>query len=393
MIQAGVGYSGGGSAERAARTAAEIAMERAGLDRGDLAFVFATTDYRAAYTQLLSAVQRTTGVRHLVGCSGMGVLTTDGEFEHAPGVAVLVVKSRDLSAEPFLIRTGEPIREAPGQAIRRLIHPLPAPNPLLVVFPDIFTVHPAELLREIQEDATVLPIVGGAASGGPYDRMTFQWCGGDIEVHGVAGMLLSGAFRTSIGIAQGCQPIGEPYLISRARGNLILELNGRPAFDVLQEVVTSLPPEEVERAFHSLFAGLAIPKEKPTLQRGDFLVRTIAGIDPASGAVAIAEQVRPGQILQFTLRDANAARADMRRMLEHLYPSLRGSHPRFGFYFNCLGRGVGLYGDRHHDITLIKEFFVDLPVIGFFGNAELAPLGGRNYVHNYTGVLVVFSEG
>lgn len=393
MIHAGVGYSGGGSAEGAAKAAARVAMERAGLDRGDLAFVFATTDYRAAYPRLLSAVQKTTGAPHLVGCSGMGVLTTDGEFEHAPGIAVLVVKSQDLSSEPFLVRTGETTKETPGRAIRRLIHPPRGSNPLLVVLPDIFSVHPAELLREIQEDARVFPIVGAAASGGPYDRETFQWCGRDVEVHGVAGMLLCGAFRSYIGIAQGCQPIGEPHLISRARGNLILELDGRPAFDVLQEVVTSLPPEDIERVAHSLFAGLAIPKGKFELRRGDFLVRNIAGIDPPSGAVAIAERVHPGQVIQFTLRDADAARVDMRAMLEDLYTSLQGARPRFGFYFNCLGRGVSLYGDRDHDITLIKEFFVDLPVIGFFGNAEIAPVGGRNYVHTYTGALVVFAEG
>jgi small ligand-binding sensory domain FIST len=26
---------------------------------------------------------------------------------------------------------------------------------------------------------------------------------------------------------------------------------------------------------------------------------------------------------------------------------------------------------------------------GFFGNGEFAPVGGRNWMHNYTGVLVV----
>src|SRR3990172_3627896 len=66
--------------------------------------------------------------------------------------------------------------------------------------------------------------------------------------------------------------------------------------------------------------------------------------------------------------------------------------PRFGSYFNCLGRGVGLYGDASHDITLIREFFGDLPIVGFFGNGELAPVGGKNYAHSYTGVLAIIGE-
>jgi small ligand-binding sensory domain FIST len=391
-MQAGAGYSGERSAKVAATRATEAALERAGVDRTDLAVVFATPNYQSEYRELLEAVRAVSGAPSLVGCTGMSVLTSDGEFEGHPGVAVLVATSNAIRARPFLVPATSADASSPGRTIRRLIDPLPEGPRLLVLLPDPFSVHVANLITEVEEDPAILPIVGAAASGGPGQPKSFQWCGAEIGVHAVAGLLLTGEFTLRLGVAQGCQPIGQPSRISRAEANQIIELDGRPALECLQETVAMLPKAEIERAAHSLFAGIAHEDAHRPIHQGDLLVRNLVGVDPSSGAVAVAEQVRQGQIVQFVLRDARAARADMRRMLETLYAATQRIRPRFGFYFNCLGRGVGLYGDPNHDINLIREFFGDLPIVGFFGNGELAPVGGKNYVHSYTGVLAIIGE-
>jgi small ligand-binding sensory domain FIST len=391
-MQAGAGYSGEGSAKVAATRATEAALERAGVDRADLAVVFATPNYQSEYRELLAGVRAVSGVPSPVGCTGMSVLTSDGEFEGHPGVAVLVATSNAIRARPFLVPATSADTSSPGRTIRRLIDPLPEGPRLLVLLPDPFSVHVAHLITEVEEDPAILPIIGAAASSGPGQRESLQWCGQEIEVHTVAGLLLTGEFTLRLGVAQGCQPIGQPSRISRAEANQIIELDGRPALERLQETVATLPKAEFERAAHSLFAGIAHEDAQNPIHQGDLLVRNLVGVDPTSGVVAVAEQVRQGQIVQFVLRDARAARADMRRMLETLYAATQRIRPRFGFYFNCLGRGVGLYGDANHDITLIREFFGDLPIVGFFGNGELAPVGGKNYAHSYTGVLAVIGE-
>jgi small ligand-binding sensory domain FIST len=395
MMHAGVGYAGEVAAEAAAWLAARQAMERAGLSRADCAFVFATTHYQPEFARLLRAVRSETGARHLIGCSGMGVLTTDGEFERGAGVAVLTLKSDGVAVQPFLVPTRSQEGISPGEAIADLIASHPSEHPLLMMFTDIFSIYPSQLIEDIEPDAQVLPIVGGAAGCRGVDRRTYQWCEDKVAVHGVAGVLWTGAFSTHIGVAQGCQPIGEPYVISKAEGNLIYEIAGRSAMRVLQESLETLPPEDIERVPYALHAGIAMDEEKYPLERGDFLVRNIAGIDPRSGAIAVAERVRPGQTIQFNLRDAHAASADMHSTMENVCNSLKGKPPAFGFYFNCLGRGTALYGkdNPHHDITVIKEFVGDIPLVGFFGNAEIAPVAGRNYAHNYTGVLALFAEG
>lgn len=394
MTRAGVGYAGEVAAEAAVWLAARRAMERADVERADCAFVFATTHYQAEFARLLHAVRTETGAPHLVGCSGMGVLTTEGEFERGAGVAVLALKSDAVAVQPFLVPARSQKGVSPGAAIANLIVSSPAEHPLLMMFTDIFSLYPSQLVEDVESDAQKLPIVGGAAGCRGVDRRTYQWCGDQIAVHGVAGVVWTGAFSTHIGVAQGCQPIDEPYVVSKAEGNLIYEIAGRPAMCVLQETLEALSPEDMARAPYALHVGIAMDEEKYPLERGDFLVRNLVGIDPGSGAIAVAERIRPGQTIQFNLRDAHAASADMYATMEGICDSLNGKRPSFGFYFNCLGRGTALYGkDKpHHDITVIKEFIGDVPLVGFFGNAEIAPVAGRNYAHNYTGVLVLFAE-
>jgi small ligand-binding sensory domain FIST len=159
---------------------------------------------------------------------------------------------------------------------------------------------------------------------------------------------------------------------------------------VLREAVASVP-EGAERVARSgLFAGLAIDPSKSPLERGDFLVRNVLGADPASGAVAVGETLRAGQTIQFQVRDAEASHDDLTATLEDVARHLDGRAPAFGVYFNCAGRGRGLFGVADHDVGLIRDRLGDFPLAGFFGNGEFAPVGRRNFFHTYTGVLVVF---
>lgn len=55
-------------------------------------------------------------------------------------------------------------------------------------------------------------------------------------------------------------------------------------------------------------------------------------------------------------------------------------------------RGTSLYGIPGIDTAYIRQAFGDFPLIGFFGNFELGPLGGKNHLLAYTGVLALITE-
>ncbi len=360
-------------------------MAHAGADHADLALVFTTGEAYPAAHELLHAVRRVTGARVVVGCSGAGVLTERREVEGEPAVAVLVVRDERLVATPILVEDVERGQGDVATELARQAGPTVAEGGCLLVLADVAGLHPRNLLDGVQKELGFVPLVGGVAAGTPL----FELVNTEAIRGSLAGMALSGR-RPIIGVAQGCVPIGEPYVITRAEGNVVMQIAGRPALEILREAVSGAPdgPARAQRA--GLFAGLAMDSAKSPLERGDFLVRNLLGADSATGAVAIGEPVRTGQTIQFQLRDAAASREDLEATLAGVARALGGQRPAFGCYFNCAGRGQGLFGVPDHDVTLIRSSLGDFPLIGFFGNGEFAPIGRRNFFHNYTGALVVF---
>jgi len=382
VIAAGSGLAVGGAPDDAALDASLDALAASGVERADVALVFVSSDCGPRAHELLHAVRRTTGAPVVLGCSGAGVLTERREVERGPAVAVLVVTDERLVVTPFLLAaqgpgTGEQVAQRVGQTV--------AEGGCLVVLPDAVGLDPGALLDGLHEALGFVPVVGAVAAGEP----TFELYATEAVRGALAGVAFSG-LAPMIGVAQGCMPIGEPYVVTRADGNAIEQIAGRPALEVLGDAIRALPrgEERIRRA--GVFAGLAMDPAKPPLERGDFLVRNLVGLEQASGAVVVAERVRVGQTVQFQIRDAEASREDLTATLETLARRLGGRRPAFGAYFDCAGRGQGLFGVADHDVTLIRKHLGEFPLVGFFGNGEFAPVGRRNFFHNYTGALVVF---
>ena len=94
----------------------------------------------------------------------------------------------------------------------------------------------------------------------------------------------------------------------------------------------------------------------------------------------------------FTLRSGDGAREDLKLTLEEQARAWEGQTPSFGLYINCLGRGSGLYGFPDLDTSYIKQYFGEIPVIGFFSGCEIAPIRQQSAFHQYSGVLVLVGE-
>ena len=154
-----------------------------------------------------------------------------------------------------------------------------------------------------------------------------------------------------------------------------------------QKSLELLTEEDIRRSGGMVFLGMAMDNSNQSPEIGDYLIRNIVGIDRDSSAIESAEHITEGQIVRFHLRTPYAARQEIQTIIDRMSQKTQQHPPAFGLYFNCLGRGTGLYGEKNYDIGIIKAKFPDLPIIGFFGNAEYAPIGNRNFMHAYTGAF------
>ncbi len=178
--------------------------------------------------------------------------------------------------------------------------------------------------------------------------------------------------------------------VTRCRGNVLDEVDGRPPLEILQELFEGADARERALFQSALFLGIEMRAGQTEYDQGDFLVRDVIGSDSDSGALAVGAALETRQVVQFHLRDAHTASEDLGVQLsrnQRLRERARGS-----LMFSCLGRGRGLYGVANHDCDLLQELLGPLPVAGFFGNGEIGPVDGRTFLHAYTSAFGIFSE-
>lgn len=177
--------------------------------------------------------------------------------------------------------------------------------------------------------------------------------------------------------------------MTRAEDNVILELGGKTPLQQLQDLWLTMTPRDHELVQRGLMVGLAVSEYRDTFRRGDFLVRHLAGLDRATGAIAVGDDVRVGQTVQFHVRDATSADEDLRLMLATAGPA---TAQRGGLLFSCNGRGTRLFDAPNHDALAVQHALGKVPLAGFFAQGELGPVGGRNFIHGFTASLVLFEE-
>jgi small ligand-binding sensory domain FIST len=208
-----------------------------------------------------------------------------------------------------------------------------------------------------------------------------------VHTDGAVGVLLGGGVRVETIVSQGCRPIGQPLVVTRAEGNAIYELAGRPAYERLVDLCRDeLDEEGVRLVNRGLHMGLVIDEHKADFGRGDFLVRNVIGADSEHGVIGVNDEIPVGTTVQYHVRDAATADEDLREMLA-------GADAEAALLFTCNGRGIRLFGEADHDAQVLAEALDDAPVAGFFAAGEFGPVGGRNFLHGFTASVALFKGG
>lgn len=388
------------SLEAAVREVVE--RSQAQLDApADLGLVFISSTFASEYPRLLPLLREALDVPVLIGCGGGGVVgmaapnhiqEIEGEtalsltLAHLPGVKL---HAFHLSADDL------PDLDSPPDAWAELVGVDPAeqPNFILMAEPVFSSIN--DLLQGLDYAYPGAAKVGGLTDGSGMGSGNL-FCDRKLYREGVVGVALSGNLVMETIVAQGCRPIGQPFRVVEGDRNIMIKIAPESAqpgsatdstpLEALQELLQDLSEDDRELAQHSLFVGIAQSEFKQQLEQGDFLIRNLLGVDPRAGAVAIGDRVRPGQRIQFHLRDADASATDLETLLRR-YQAQTGGAAAGALMFSCLGRGEGLYGKPNFDSALFHRYISQIPVSGFFCNGEIGPVGSTTFLHGYTSVF------
>jgi hypothetical protein len=392
--KAGVGTSHHHNPNVAGREAAEQALANASLEKPDFVFMFATVGYDQH--SLLRAVRGATGGAPLSGCSAEGTINGDDADESNFSVVVMGISSDELHLTNGLATGLRADSRAAGQQVAQSFSTDVSADAVgLFVFPDGTTVNFDEFFAGLEGDLSsdrFLPIWGGGAGDNLALVQTYQYCDDEIVSDGVAYALLSGETQPASAIGIGYLPIGGERTVTRSQGNVIYEIDGKPAVEVLQEY---LPDSALAEDWRRYAISCVLCLRAPSYMKDEeYVVRTILSLDATDGSATVQTEVPEGTSVWMTSKDQEKFTAGLDRMAEQIKKGLGGNQPKLVLHFDCVSRGKLMFRDQEK-LQLLRQFRQavgpEAPWVGFYTYGEIGPLGKHNCYHNYTAVVLALS--
>lgn len=327
-------------------------------------FLYATEPFAPNLSSLLTFLRETTRIEHWVGGVVPGLCVGGEEIRDEGAVAAMVGR---LPPDQFRVFIGDA-----GDWSKR--H-----------FPCVGLVHGDPRDPDVPQAIVDLAAEAGFLAGGLMSAAgPAAQLAGIATDGGLAGVLLGSGIEVLTGMTQGCSPLGAIHTVTESWQGVVMAIDSRPALEVLKEEVGELLARDLRRIAGYIHVGLPVEGD----DSHDYQVRTLIGIDPNQGWIAIGDHAEEGSQLMFVRRDANAARMDLKRMLDGLKERLDGRSIRAGIYISCTGRGEHMFGHQGAEPELLHDVLGDFPLIGFFANGEIS----RDHLYGFTGVLVLLPE-
>src|SRR2546428_2324456 len=209
----------------------------------DLAFLFASPAYAEDFPELVAAARRATRARILLGCSGQGVIGAGREVEGHPALSLLAFALPGAVLRPVRLtqaviercRRPEDWHDATGVG--------PGAAAAWLLFADPFTLDADALLAAWTDAYPRIPVVGGLASGDLRARRPPVFLDEDAYAPGAVAVAVGGPYGVHTVVSQGCTPIGEPWTVTGATGNVIEAIGGRPASQRFLSTGPALPQD------------------------------------------------------------------------------------------------------------------------------------------------------
>jgi small ligand-binding sensory domain FIST len=368
--------------------------------QADLVVIFASGDHQKFFEQIHEQIASDLSAQTVLAISAAGVIGKQRELEGDGGLSVLAAKLPNVLVEPFhydevnwpnVLEPNEDMLDENG---------LPK---AILLFADPFSTPMINLLPALGDCWPEVPVIGGMASGARDPGGNSLMLNGKVFHQGAVGLTLGGQLRVDTTVSQGCRPVGKPYVITKTQRNVIMELGGLSALEVVQDMVRDISDQDQQLLqSQPLMVGRVINEYKDRFGPGDFLIRSILGIDRKSGYIAVGDtQIRVGQTIQFHIRDQQAARQDFSLLLQA--QKLHGTVPEGtqgtninpdsidcgALLFSCNGRGTQLFDQPNADADMIYDALGQIPLAGFFAAGEIGPVGQENFVHGHTASLIV----
>lgn len=206
---------------------------------------------------------------------------------------------------------------------------------------------------------------------------------GEIVVIGFYGE----TFEASFSIYGGWTPFGPERLITKSDGNILYEIDGKPALDLYKTYLG-------DKAEELPGSALIYPLNVKSKENDQSFVRTILNIDEEKNAMILAGDVPEQSKVQLMMTNmdsiASASETAALRAMEG-----RNNSPQLALLISCIGRKLVLDQRIEEEVEEVMSVIGDDVVIGgMYSYGEIAPFYGERSckLHNQTMTITLISE-
>lgn len=397
MILAGIGTSQRISDHLGAgREAASMALESLAEKKAKILFVFASIAYDQQ--QVLNGVRRESADALVVGGSAAGEISSFNTF--FDGVVVMAIASDQID---FFTGVGDGVSKdsflAGAHAAEDVLKKGGRQPALFIMLPDGMTGNGAAIVEGVQSVlGKNFPIIGGSLGDDYRFEKTYEYYNDQVLTDSVVGVGLSGNFSYGFGIKHGWETVGLPMKVTKAKGTLLQEVDGRPALTIYEENFGKEASELVREPLARM--AYTYPLGQKVEGSDELLIR-----DPVraneKGEITMASAIPEGTEIYLMIGDRDRAIQAAKDAAENAMGQLEGRAPRFVIMFNCMARnkllGVRCSEENQSVQSIIAGSIPEgIPMAGFYTYGEQGPLLGKKgtpaYFHNETMTLLVVGE-
>lgn len=383
---------------RAGRKAAQKASGKLGRAAVDLCIVFSSSRYE--YEAVLKGVNEVTGNAPLIGCSTAGEFTE--EAVEKGSVACALISSDN---HKFFTGIGKGLRRDEIDCIKQASKDFPAtiedyPYFSYILCEDGLSGKGEETaLAMLSVLGANMKFAGGSAGDDLKMESTYSFCGSTILDDAVSLALIASKKPLAISVHHGHSPISPPLTVTRAKDNIVYEIDGKSAFSVWKEYaredaknalgidVDSLKKESGEMAnfFTRYEAGLYCGGTS-------YKIRWPGSTPDTTGPLVFGTAIPEGTVLRVMSSPKENQVISARRSAEKIIENLRGRKLAGVIVFDCVVRAVILQDEFKKAMESIKDV-LNVPFIGFETYGEFAmEMGQMTGYHNTTTVIMAIPE-
>jgi hypothetical protein len=379
----GFGYSAAEDAATAGRHAVRGALAGRVPAEGDLVIIFPSASYDLE--ALHGAAMQEAGPASVVGCTTVGAFTNDVQLPFGCVAAyiggsglsfgVCHVERDDADIAGATRRAAQTARDRAGEELEHSV---------LMLLCDGLTSDQREMARGAYEvTSAIIPLVGGAAGDDLNWQATYTFGEGRILSNGFVTVWINSPRAMAVSVDHGWRPFGKPMLVTRADGNTIFELDGRPALDAyVSERGAALKEDARSFGEKCMERPIGLPNA-----HGRYDMRHVHESAPGGGII-LPTGVPEHTVVQVMAGDAESLLEGARRAADAAQAQLEGP-ARLALVFSCCTRAPLLRERVAEEVALISSTLGGVDAGGFYTCGEFARVTGSTGIHNSSVAILV----